>query len=135
MAGYANRLITETFPELTQAGDPVIHVIMRNPRLVPPDEMRRADIAVGPDGAPVDEGAAKRASDELMAKLITGWLVYDASAGAPEGDAGRLPLPATAESVAKLPMEIINRLAERISSSVNPQKPTPAPEGGTGTTS
>jgi hypothetical protein len=85
MPGYANRIVTLSFPELTEEGDPTIHVIMRNPKLVPPGEMRRRDVKLGPDGEP-DSDDAMAAAYEVMAKLIVGWLAYDASAAAPDGD-------------------------------------------------
>jgi hypothetical protein len=131
MPGYANRIVTITFPELTEEGDPVIHVVMRNPKLVPPGEMRRRDVKLGPDGEP-DADDAMAAAYEVMAKLIIGWLAYDATSTEADGDQARLTLPATAEQVGKLPLEILNTLAEQLN--VNPQTPTASPEAGTSRT-
>jgi hypothetical protein len=128
MPGYANRIVTINFPELTADGDPLIHVVMRNPRLVPPGEMMRGEVPLGPDGTP-DTKAAMSASYEILAKLIIGWHVYDAT-DASEGDQARLTLPATAAAVGKLPMEILNKLAEQLTA-VNPQTATASPEAGT----
>ena len=125
MAGYANRLITLDFPDLSedQETDP-IRVTIRNPRLMPPDELRPKGI----DSENEDEMMA--ATYQVMAKLVVGWRVYDASApievdengDVVEGvDQPRLGLPATAETVAKLPMEIINRIGAEIREAADPQ--------------
>jgi len=127
MAGYARRVIKLDFPDLAEADDD-IHIIIRNPKLVPPGELRRRDIKVGPDGMPEDMEEATSAGYEVLAKLIIGWRVYDATST--EDDQPRLGLPATAALVAKLPMEIINRLGVELSK-VNPQKRTESPEATT----
>jgi hypothetical protein len=125
LAGYANRLITLTFDELSEdpENDP-IRLTIRNPRLMPPDELRPK----GVDSENEDEVMA--ATYEVMARLVVGWRVYDASApievdengDVVEGaDQPRLALPATAESVAKLPMEIINRIGGEIREAADPQ--------------
>ena len=55
-----------------------------------------------------------------------GWHVYDASELALDSD-GRpvaqdvLPMPATPETVAKLPAIIVKRISEEITNAVNPQ--------------
>jgi hypothetical protein len=136
--GYANRVITLQFPELTDDPADKIWVTIRNPKLVPPAEMRTDDVEMGPDGVtPVIDEKSTQASYGLFAKLVIGWHVYDASA-LPELDAegnevgGQvlLPMPATADLIGKLPMEIIARLGEELAK-VNPQ-PIPASQEATG---
>jgi hypothetical protein len=107
LAGYANRLITLTFPELTEPGDDTIHVVMRNPKTVPAQEL----MGESPDQA-ADETAQFRAGLQVLARLVVGWHVYDATSTA--DDQPPLPLPATADLVAKLPMEIQNQMAARL---------------------
>jgi hypothetical protein len=124
MAGYANRVVTLPFPELSddQETDP-IRVTIRNPRLMPPDELRmKGDIDEN------DEDAVMAATYEMMAKLIIGWRVYDASApveldetGEVTGDQPMLDMPATPEKVAKLPLEIINRIGAELKEAGDPQ--------------
>lgn len=121
--GYANRVVTLEFKELSEdwENDP-IRVTIRNPRLVPPNDLRPKGI----DSE--DEDEVMQASFEAIARLVVGWRVYDASApieldsdGQATDDQPLLPLPATAELVAKLPLEIINRLGEEVQQASNPR--------------
>jgi hypothetical protein len=84
-------------------------------------------IETGPDGQPVADEKTTHASHALFAKLVIGWRVYDASAvpeldadGNVTGEQQLLPMPATAELIAKLPMEIYARLGEELAK-INPQ--------------
>jgi hypothetical protein len=128
MPGYANRIVTIHFPELSEPPDDV-HVVMRNPKTVPAGELRSSagDVPTGPDGTPADDDKAESAGYAVLAKLIIGWHVYDGTST--EDDQPLLGLPATPESVGKLPMEILTRLTEELAK-VNPQ-PTPASPGAT----
>ncbi|MFD0405621.1 hypothetical protein [Kitasatospora sp. NPDC127116] len=107
MAGYANRVITLDFPDLTEPDAEPIRVVMRNPKTVPSQEL----MPDAPDNATTSE--AFQAGLAILAKLVIGWHVYDATSL--DDDQPPLPLPATAELVAKLPMEIQNRMAAEIS--------------------
>lgn len=118
MAGYANRTIKLDFPGLSEDGDEV-YVAIRNPRIVPPGELRGRDIALDGNGQPVDPGEAEQAMYETLAKLVVSWHVYDGTDLS--DDQAPLPLPATAENVAKLPTDIINRVAEEIREAANPR--------------
>lgn len=118
MAGYANRVLTLTFPELSEAGDNV-HVVIRNPKTMTTTELQPADIAIGPDGKPLDPAAAERAGHEVLARMVIGWHVYDATDT--NDDQPILPLPATPELVAKLPLEIQNRMAAEWKKIANPE--------------
>lgn len=129
IAGYANRIIHMPFPDLSEdpENDP-IWVSLRNPRLVPPDELRPKGVATDPGtGQPLDANAAEAAMYAVFAKLIVGWRVYDASYMALDDNTGepldqpRLPMPPTTESVAKLPSVILARLVEEFTQAANPQ--------------
>ncbi|MDA8323335.1 MAG: hypothetical protein M0030_26480 [Actinomycetota bacterium] len=131
MGGYANRFVRIEFPDLSEPGD-LVWVRIRNPRTVPVDEMQSASdgVTIGPDGAPAagDTAAVVRAGHKLLAKLIVDWHVYDATST--DDDQPALGLPATPELVARLPMEIYQRLGEELDRA-NPQK-TPASREATG---
>ena len=120
MAGYADRLLTLEFTDLTPDGDDVIYVASRNPRIVPMSVLQgETDLAVDAQGMPLDPKAAERAMHATMAALIREWRVYD---GLDESEAPEpLPLPATADLVAKLPAEIVNRIAKEIGEAVAPR--------------
>jgi hypothetical protein len=127
--GYANRVLTIQFPELSenQETDP-IRVTIRNPRLMSMGELQPKDIELDGDGKPVDDEAAQRESFAVMARLIIGWRVYDPTApieldgnGEVVGEQPLLPQEFTADTVAKLPMAIINRLSTEMAEAVNPQ--------------
>lgn len=117
MAGYANRTIMLTFPDLTEEGDDPIHVVIKNPRMVPAQDLVPPDMPQQDDG---DDMATFLAGCAVIARLIKAWHVYDAS---DEGDdQAPLPLPATAELVAKLPLEIQQRIGEEIQAVRSPGK-------------
>jgi len=121
MAGYADRLLTLDFPDLTPDGDPVIYIAIRNPRIVPMSVLQGdTDLAVNPEtGMPLDAKAAETAMHKTMATLIKDWHIFD---GMDESDTPEpLPLPATADLVAKLPAEVINRIAKEIQEAVAPR--------------
>lgn len=123
MPGYANRLVYIDFPEL---GDN-IRVIMRNPKLMTTDELAGDNVSVDPvTGVPTDIEAAKQSMYKTIAKLVVGWTVYDATAPMLDEDLNEidqpaLPMPATAESVAKLPSAILTKLGTIVKDAVNPQ--------------
>lgn len=126
MSGYANRVRTITFNDLTPDGEPPIHVVLRNPQLMPPDELSPEDVQLDENGRPTDVAAAKRANDKVLAKLIIGWRVFDATdvridADGNELDQEPLPLPATPELVAKLPTVIWKALVDEVGNAINPQ--------------
>ena len=144
ISGYRNRVITLSFPELAEEGDD-IHVVIRNPRLMPAEELRamagarsdadlqrlaaaqQAIAQTGDAGDLVTDEDANRGF-EMVARLIIGWRVYDATSTAE--DQPLLPLPATVESVGKLPQEILTRIMEEVGKA-NPPR-TPVSLAGTG---
>lgn len=127
--GYANRVITQAFPEVSDGPDDKIWVAIRNPRLALAPEITSA--TQGSDGEQASTNA-------MLAALIVGWRVYDASApvtlDADGNDVSEpaelLPLPATPELVAKLPAVIYIWLGEQLRKAF-PQMPTGSQEGGT----
>lgn len=105
------------FPELAEEGDK-IYVTLRNPKRVPPHELRGREVVMDAAGNPVDLEDAERAMYEVMAKLVVGWRCYDATSV--EDDQPLLGLPATPESVAKLPLDIVNKIGETLGNAVDP---------------
>lgn len=119
MAGYRNRTIRLDFADLSEEGD-MVYVVMRNPRTVPTDQLNARDVQLDAQGLPVDPEDAKLAGREVLAGLIVDWHVYDASTSADEQPL--LALPATAEAVAKLPLEIQNRVITEVNNARNPTR-------------
>lgn len=120
MAGYANRLITLKFEDLSEPDD-LVHVVMRNPKTLPAGELLSKE-ALSLAETSKDEGAGTLANLETMypvlAKLVVGWHVYDGTVDTE--DMPLLDLPATAESVAKLPFEILQAMVEKFTDVVAP---------------
>jgi hypothetical protein len=111
MGRYANQHLLLEFPDLSEDNDP-IWVKIRNPKIVPMDQLVPAgNLAVGADGE-VDMQEAKAAGYGVVAGLIMDWHVYDATSD--EDDMPALPIPATADLVKLLPMEIQIRITEEI---------------------
>jgi hypothetical protein len=128
MAGYAQRLIRLDFPELSEdpETDPIF-VTIRNPKLMPLQEMQDDDAReVDDDGNPVPEKATAGMM-RIISRLIAVWRVYDATHLQVNPTTGEvmdqplLPLPATPDLVAKLPAAIINRIGDELTGAVNPQ--------------
>ncbi len=129
MGSYANRVVTLDFPELSS--DPVndpIRVVLRNPKLQPPRTLVPSQDVELVDGQPADQQAALNATFEVVAKLIIGWRVYDPTADItldenlePTGDQDLLPQRFDAETVAKLPSVILDRIGELVMEAINPR--------------
>lgn len=131
--GYQNRLILLTFPELTDG----CSVLLRNPQLMAPHELDTS--AALADGENSDKGTAREGMNEVMKGMIVAWRnVYpaevDLSAVDVDGtqDLAELmdalnataqePLGAvTLDNVSRLPMAIVNKIAEQISKHTDPQ--------------
>lgn len=131
MPGYADPVITLRFDHLVvdPAADP-IWVALRNPKLMPPDALRPRDIPVDADGKPINQNDALAAMYEIIAGLVMAWRVYDAANITIDAAGNALPMtllpdvsrsvPATPELVKRLPMEIINSIAEKVKEAANP---------------
>jgi hypothetical protein len=113
MPGYANRTVRIEFPELSEPGD-LVYVVLRNRKTVPLETL------TGPESAEAGEQTdPAKFSREVIARMVVDWRVFDAFDDRADQDA--LPLPATEELVAKLPIEIRTTLSKAL----NPD-PTPA---------
>jgi hypothetical protein len=127
MAGYANRVTKIEFPDLTEEGQPTLFITIKNPKVIPPDELMSEDVEVGPDGRPLDPKLAAQRSAEVIASLVVAWRMYDASDFAVDKETGEpldqrpLPLPATPELVQKLPTKAILELNKVLTEAVDPQ--------------
>ncbi len=140
MGGYRDAIITLKFPELVEDGD-TCHVIIRNPRTMPGSEFKA--MASGADEN-ADSGETMDRMFAMIARLVVGWRVWDPTVplkvnpdtGAlihdEETEPRLLPLPATAELVAKLPQVISMKLMDEVGSAVNPKT---SPADSTSTTS
>ena len=134
MSGYTNRVILLPFPEL---GDKV-SVLIRNPRLLPPEEITPEEVPVDASGQPLDRQAASQSMFKVIARLIVAWHVYDASADSAavdidldadnldeqlaaleQADQVRL-VEITPENVAKLPTAIIKGITEELERVADP---------------
>lgn len=114
MPGYDNRFKRIDFPELGSD----VFVTIRNPKTMPPSMLRPEGVALDANGNPLDEVEAEKAMYRVLATLVRDWNVYDASSDADEQPL--LPLPATADSVERLPLAIINRVATELADAANP---------------
>jgi hypothetical protein len=138
MSGYANRVIKLTF-DLSEdpASDP-IWVVIRNPKLLPPQMFRNsgaAELEVDDAGKPKDANAAADTGAAMAGKLVIAWRVYDATTS-PEYDPNTgdevpgtgqelLPAPSGGNGVApelyaKLPSEIQIKIMQTIAEAINP---------------
>lgn len=124
MPGYANRVVRLDFADLTAEGDPLVHLVIKNPRIVPLDEIQPADVPLGPDGTP-DEGRARAAMYDVIAHLAKAGLLYDGRGEdvdefGNEIEQRRLEFPLTGEDVAHLPWEITGEVLKLIRAVTNP---------------
>lgn len=126
MAGYANRIVRLTFPELTEPDESELFIVIKNPRTLPPEQLMADDVALDAQGNPTDPKRAIQRTKEVIAPLILAWRMYDATVieldddGKPKSQPP-LPMPATPELVGKLPTEAIVELNRIIAEAVNPR--------------
>jgi hypothetical protein len=118
--GYKNRVIRIDFPDLSDEDDPIF-VIIRNPKLMPAAELSSYADKVSGDATTTASSRDMDAAYAMFARLVVAWRVYDATAVPELDEAGNatgteelLPLPATAKQIAKLPLEIIERLGQEL---------------------
>lgn len=139
--GYRNPIITHRFDHLVEEGD-TCHVILRNPRLMPGAQIKAIAGMGGSDDDEVSDKTMDRVF-EMIAKFVIAWRVWDPTVPVKvnpdtgvliEDEETRprlLPLPATAELVAKLPQEIVMKLMDEVTQAVNPQRTPTAITGET----
>lgn len=137
--GYKNPVLTLRFDDLVEDGD-TCHVIIRNPRTMPGDQFT----ALAADGETSGDGDKMHRMHQLIAGLVIGWRVWDPAVPVKaDPETGELihdeetrprllPLPATAETVATLPSEILMAIMTKVTEAVNPQQ---SPAESTGKTS
>lgn len=119
VTGYADRVLTVEFRELTKNWERnPIWVAMRNPQLVHPD-LLKTDIALGPNGLPVNQEAALQGTYEVIGKLVLDWRVFDATVD-PREKPVLLGEP-SAETAARLPLAVLNKIGKLIEAAANPQ--------------
>ncbi len=114
MPGYDNRFKRIDFADM--GAD--VYVVIRNPKTMPPSMIRPEGVTMDANGNPVNEEQAEKAMYQVLATLIRDWRVYDATSDAE--DQPLLELPATAASVGRLPLGIINRIASELGEATNP---------------
>jgi len=145
MAGYLNRFIDLGFPDLAGVDDngkAIVWVKIRNPRLIPGEDLIGAadKVQIDADGNVVDTGAAAKESFAAFAKLILAGNVWDAKwVPAPDensvidwdAEPPLLSMPPSPEQMGRFPMEILNAIGEELKKA-NPQR---SPEPSSTTTS
>lgn len=100
--GYKNKTIHMEFPDLTEDdADAPISITIKNPKTLPMGDLIPGDVDAE------DRTAQMAAMFAMMANMIVAWHVFD------QQDA-LMEMPATAESVAGLPMMITNWITEQI---------------------
>jgi hypothetical protein len=124
MAGYANRIITEHFPELSEPGEDIF-VVFRNPKTQTMSRFEMDAVAKEADGSP-NSAEATAAVYQLMSRLIIGGHLYDARVdGVDEHgnltDQPLLTYPLSPEAASGLPLEIITKISRHIQEAQNPQ--------------
>jgi hypothetical protein len=124
MAGYANRVITKHFPDLSDE-DSDVFVVFKNPKTQAMSALEAAAVKTNADGSPED-GEATVVVYGLLSRLIIGGNLYDARVDGIDADNQPLdqPLltyPLTPESAAGLPLEVITAIVTDIKEAQNPQ--------------
>lgn len=144
MAGYSQPVIRIPFPDLTTdpQNDPV-WVIIRNPKLMSPDELRSGvPGAYGQDGTVLDQAKAEQSSRLMTARIVVAARVYDPRvmptfdpvSGEQTSDNAALlqPPPWDEGIVAALPAVIIRAIGDKVADALAPKS---VPESGTPKTS
>lgn len=135
MSGYLNRFVLLAFPELADG----CSVLVRNPRLMAPEELEAAAAVTDDNGELADREAARTGMNEVFAGMIVAWRnCYPAQVDMDgidlDGDGDLADLMAALEersqeplgnvtpaNVARLPLAIVNRIGEEIKKVSDPQ--------------
>lgn len=120
---YLNRTIRiafdgtdEKYPTL---GDDIF-VTIANPMLMPASKIQpKVTVELNAAGEPVDAERALEGTMDVIAGLIVDWSVYDPTDFS--DDVEKLPLPATKETAALLPVPILQAITEIMNKALNPQ--------------
>lgn len=127
MAGFANRVVRIGFPELTEPDEPELFLILRNPKVVSPDEFASSDVAVGPDGQPLNPEDAAERSREIIARLVVTGRMYDATDMGVDMETGELTdqklltYPLTKNTARCLPVEVMQKIGAEIGAAFAPK--------------
>lgn len=116
--GYKDRTVELKFDGSTDYDDlgEGCFVKIKNPKLLPLSKLIPEEVETDAAGAPVDKDAPLNAVYARMASVIIDWCVWD-----PDDESDNpalLELPATAETVAKLPASITEAIAEQLKDAV-----------------
>jgi hypothetical protein len=117
--GYMNRVIDLQFPDLggLQEGSDraVIWLKIRNPKLMTGNDAFSQDtsnVQFGPDGQPVSADVKRDEVLKSFARLVIGGYVWDATVDS--DDPPLIPMPPTPEDMGRMPMEILNAIADEL---------------------
>lgn len=116
MGRYANAIIRQDFPDLSEDGD-MIYVAIRNPKTLTLDQLTPGDVPVDGEGRP-ERAALETATFQMVSGLIKDWHVYDATDE--RDDSPALELPATPEKLRCLPFEIVQWITDEVQKVVTP---------------
>lgn len=105
------------------------NVVIRNPQTLPSSQFS----AMTEGGDAESDGGKMARVHGMIAGLVIGWRVWDTRVPVKVDETGELirdaeteprllPLPATAESVAALPPEILNTLMGKVTDAINPNR-------------
>lgn len=117
MPGYANRTVYRGYADLTEDGDTEVHLIIKNPKVVPLEELQPADLKADAAGK-IDEGIARLAMYKIISGLVKAAHVYDATNF--DDDQRPMTLPLTPDDVARLPWEILKDISDLVQEVLNP---------------
>lgn len=126
MGGYANRVITLDFPELSENDqEGRVFVVIRNPKTVTLSKLEVAAVAQGPEGQPNAEEAGAVVNG-LLARLIIGGRLFDAEVDGIDADGvpldqPELTYPLTEETAGKLPIEVVRAITDKITDAQAPR--------------
>jgi hypothetical protein len=120
--GYMNRVIDLQFPDLAglqeDSDRAVIWVKIKNPKLMVGDDVftdAATNIQLGPDGQVIGGDVKKLEVYKSVAKLIIAGFVWDATVDS--DDPPLVPMPPSPEQVGRMPIPVINAIADEIKKS------------------
>jgi hypothetical protein len=120
--GYLNRVIQLDFPDLAgvdDAGRSIIWLTIRNPRLMPGNELvGKSSARRAADGSLIIDTDAAGEAYSGFAKLVIGGNVLDPTVDSDDPPA--LPMPPGPADVGRYPIEVLNKLASVLADS-NPR--------------
>jgi hypothetical protein len=116
VAGYAKRTVRLDFPEFTEEGADPVYVEIRNPKTLPFHLIARRDVTDADREA--NPAADLFAGYDVISRVVVKWHVYDATSN--DEEQPLLGLPATEDSVSRLPQRIADAIATLLVEAQNP---------------